>query len=148
MNRHKQQGLYIEAITLVIFLAAIAGLWTFYHFKIGGLESEVVAKQAVIETQAKEKAECLAKMTGLQTANKDFNDQVLAQNKAIEALQQARNAKAAEAAAAKAAADKQSLVYKKSIADILGTLAGVDWTKTWDKLVTDYTTARHAGGAK
>lgn len=143
----KQRGVaQLTAIAVVVAASAFAGLWSFYHFKVNGLESEIIEKQAVIDTMAKEKAECLAQKTGLQTANKSFAAQVAEQNEAVAGIKRERNAKAAEAAAARQEADKQSLEFKKRIADILNSTVkvGDDWCGTWSKMITDYTTMRQA----
>jgi hypothetical protein len=142
----KQRGAIelVYLIVLAVIIAAFAGLWTYYHTQIAELEEDVKTKQKVITTMATEKAECLAEKTGLQTANTSFKELVVTQNKALEDLRKARDAKAVEAQRAQAEADKQSLVFKGRIADILAQTAGTDWCGTWSKMVTDYTKMRQA----
>jgi len=142
--KRKQQGIYIEAIALVIFLAAIGGLWAYYHVQLAATTRDNAAKDVAIQTMAVEKAQCLASVAGLQTANTQFNAQVQAQNKALAEIQQERNDKAAIAAAAVRAAANQSLTYKKRIANIMAQVAGTDWCKSWETLVNNYTAGRQA----
>lgn len=140
--------LLVVGIIVAVAVAAFAGQWAFYHFKVNGLEADNKTKADTIATMATEKAECLAEKTGLTTANRDFVGQVAQCKDSVVAIQKDRNDKAAEARAAKADADRKSLDAKQRIAAIIAQAAGVDWCKTWGAMVTDYTVVRQAGGAK
>ena len=141
---NKQRGIILELFAVVVFLAAFAGLWTYYHVRMGALTADNAAKAKTIETMGQEKATCMEANTGLTAANGHFAEQVGAQNKAVAALVAQRDAKAAEARAAKGDAAKQSIVFKSRSAAILAQAAGVDWCKTWGNMVTDYTAMRQA----
>lgn len=140
--------LMVVGIIIAIATAAFAGQWAFYHFKVNGLEADNKAKAETIQTMGQEKATCMEANTGLSTANTHFVGQVNECRASVVAIQKDRNDKAAEARAAKADADKKSLDAKQRIAAIVAQAAGVDWCKTWGTMVTDYTTARQAGGSK
>lgn len=141
---NKQRGIILELFALVVVLAAFAGLWTYYHVQMGALTADNVEKGKTITKMGQEKATCMEANTGLSAANGHFAEQVGVQNKAVAALVAQRDAKAAEARKAKGDAATQSLVFKSRSAAILAQAAGVDWCKTWGKMVTDYTTMRQA----
>ena len=148
MHKHQQGQTAVMVIAAVVAAAAFAGLWTYCSIQLKALRSDVKAKDAVIETMTKEKAECEGSKSGLKAANESWLGQVNACKLGLAEVQKERNARDLEARAAKAEAQRQSLVYKKSITDILNANAGIDWCKTWDKMVTDYTVMRQQSGVK
>jgi hypothetical protein len=145
---NNQRGIILELAALVIVGAAFAGLWTFYHIKDAALVADNVEKGKTITTMGQEKATYMESNTAYEVANKHLGELLGEQKSALVAVKLERNDKAKEAADAKKAAAQESLGFKAREAKILAQVAGVDWCKTWDKMVTDYTTVRQAGGAK
>lgn len=143
--RKLQRGtieLVVLCVAAVAALAAVGGIWTYYSTQNAKLKEDVRSKDVIIDTLTKEKAELGASVAGLKIANESWLGQVNQCKSGLAEVQKERNARDLEAKAAKADAQRQSLIHKKTIADILNANAGIDWCRTWDKMVTDYTVMR------
>lgn len=136
--------LMVASVVAAIAVAAFGGLWAYYAAQLRLLRNDVAAKSAAITEMATEKAECTSSVTALMTANQDWVGQVNKCRVAVADIGRERDDKAAEAKKAKEAAWRASVEHKKKIVDILNQTAGVDWCKTWDRMVTDYTVMRQA----
>lgn len=146
--RRIQRGtieLVILCVVAVAALAATGGIWTYYSAQNAKLKEDIRSKNVIIDALTKEKAELGASVAGLKIANEGWLGQVNQCKSGLAEVQKERNARDLEAKAAKAEAQRQSLVHKKAITDILNANAGIDWCKTWDKMVTDYTVMRQQG---